>query len=200
MNWLNRNLSTWQGRITTGVALVAAVVAGLWPDHPRSADGVRITAVAVAAVAWLFAELAGAGRPREHDLKLFGAITSTVADRDRRFLSEQDFHNSFQANGYDGIETASRWSGATHEFVDPKLQRLWLPLRERMTSFLNLLATTTGPVGGNVARFTAHPTQGDPDNPAAWTQASIDRLNADATALHVEIENFERHGRRRLGL
>lgn len=61
MKWLNRNLPTWQGRIITGIALVAAVVAGLWPDHPRDADGGRITAVAVAAVAWLFAELAGAG-------------------------------------------------------------------------------------------------------------------------------------------
>ena len=199
IGWLQRSLPTWQGRVTTGVALVAAVTAGLWPDHAREPDGGKITAVAVAAIAWLFAALAGAGKPREHDVKLFETFRTALKERDRRFLADQDFHNSFPAKGFEGLNDIAHWEGVAFEFVDARMQARWALVHAKVTAFIQLLAMNTGPVGGNVAMFTAHPTQGDPENPAEWTQKAIDQLNADATALHAQLEAFERYGRQRLG-
>ncbi len=85
------HLTSLQGRLTAGVALVAAIVIGLWPDHARSVDAAKAAAIGTTALAWLFAEIGGRRAPSEHDLQLFERIVSSIPQRVLDFLKDQDW-------------------------------------------------------------------------------------------------------------
>jgi hypothetical protein len=200
LEWIRRNLPTVQGRLLTGLILIAAVVAGLWPDHERPADGVRITAIVVAAVTWLFAELSGIAAPSQHDLALFERFRSTLHERDRAFLRDQDFDNSFSGDDMAGLREIASWTGVAYEFNDAKLEKEWAAAVKAIDAFVAQVAQHTGPVNAGAGRFSAHPSNSDPMEPADWITKAISSLNAQASLLGKQLEEFERKARRRLGL
>ena len=103
MNRLTRYLPTVQGRVAAGLILVTTVVFGLWPDHPRPFDVARAAAVATAAITWLFAELAGAGPPREHDVALFNQISDILNDDQLTFLRDHDFNHNLHSHSTEPV-------------------------------------------------------------------------------------------------
>jgi len=196
-----QHLTTVQGRITTGCILVVAIVVGLWPDHPRPVDPVRLGAVVTAAIAWLFAEIAGQRAPSAHDTKLFGDIVETLPQRLLNFLSRQDFGvGSYIDPGTGGLHDIANWQGARYAFVDPVIQKRWATTHKNIVEFGNILALNTYPVHGSQDLRTVHPTQGDPEDPAPFVQERIDKLNNGATEIANQIDAFERFARSRLGL
>lgn len=199
MEWIRRSLRTVEGRLLTGATLLGAVVVGLWPDHARPPDGEKIVAVAIAALAWLFAELSGAAKPSEHDLALFERFRSTLRDRDRSFLREQDFDNSFGSNDGAGLREIAGWTGVAHEFNDRNLQARWAATLESVSGFDDLIGLHTGPISAVAGRFSVHPPNSDPMQPKERVSEAITELNAKASALSLQLENFERYARRRLG-
>jgi hypothetical protein len=196
-----QHLTTVQGRIATGCALVAAVVLGLWPVDPRPVDPAKTVAVILAALAWLFAEIAGHRAPSEHDTALFSNLTETVPQRLLDFLRDQDFGVGLYVDpGTGGLHDVAYWQGSRYEFVDPVLNRRWLAVRKNLREFTNTLALNTFPVHGSQDLRTVHPTQGDPEDPAPFVQARIDKLNEGATKLAAQIDAFESFARHRLGI
>lgn len=196
-----QHLTTMQGRITTGCALAVAITVGLWPDHPRPVDAVRLGAVVTAAIAWLFAEIAGPRTPSAHDIKLFESIVETLPQHLLDFLRGQDFGvGSYVDRGTSGLHDVAYWQGSRYAFVDPTLQKRWEATHKTITEFGNILALNTYPVHGAQDLRTVHPTQGDPEDPAPFVQERIDKLNDGATKVANEVDAFERYARQRLGL
>lgn len=197
---LQRLLTSAQGRLTTGTALVVAIVVGLWPDHARPVDPVRLGAVLTAAMAWLFAELAGPGEPRPHDLKLFELLVSKLPEQFLSFLRDHDFGAAYHDPGVGGLYDVAAWQGARYEFVDPALQKRWATLRGEARKFAHDLSHNTFPDDVNANWYTVHPTNGDPGDPQPFVVRRIDLLNAGASALAGRIDEFEGYARERLRL
>lgn len=126
-----QHVTTVQGRLTAGCALAVAIVVGLWPDHPRPVDPVRVGAIITAAIAWLFAELAGQRATSPHDIKLFSDILETLPQHLLDFLRDQDFGvGSYIDPGTGGLHDVAHWRGSRYDFVDPVLNRRWLTTRQ----------------------------------------------------------------------
>lgn len=193
-------LTTAKGRLVTGLALVTAIVVGLWPDHSRSFDPVRAGAIATAAVAWLYAELAGAGTASDHDVKLFNAFRQAVSVEEKNFLLEQDFHFSFVYKYSEGLREIAHWNGAAYEFVDERLQGKWEPLINQVNNFVLLMAQYSAPVQSSANLMTVHPSGGDSDHPEPWVLKEIGKLNASASNLYKNLDEFERFARKRMRL
>lgn len=201
MNKFIQHLTTVQGRITTGCVLLVAIVVGLWPDHPRPVDPVRLGAIITAAIAWLFAEIAGQRTPSPHDTKLFESIVQTLPQELLDFLRNQDFGvGSYIDRGTSGLHAVAYWQGSRYAFVDAVLQKRWATIHTEIAQFGNFLALNTYPAHGSQDLRTVHPTQGDPEDPAPFVQARIDKLNDGATKVADQIDAFERFARHRLGL
>ena len=200
LKWFRRNLPTMQGRLIAGLTLVGTVVVGLWPDTPRPPDGEKIVAIVLAALAWLFAEFSGIGAPSAHDLALFEKFRATLHENDREFLRGQDFDNSFSGNDMAGLRDIASWTGIAYEFNDAKLQKEWATTLISVDGFVGLVAQNTGPINAAAGRFSVHPPNSDPMQPVDWVAKAIPLLNAQATILGKRLEDFERTGRRRLGL
>lgn len=179
---------------------MGAIVAGLWPDHDRPEDGAKITAVVVAGLAWLFAEFSGIAKPSDHDLALFERFRSTLQERERSLLRDHDFDNSFSSNETEGLREIASWAGVAYEFSDPKIEADWVLVLKKVGAFLTMVAKHTGPVRTTADRFSVHPPNLDPMQPQAQISSAIVELNATASALSTQLENFERMTRRRLGL
>jgi hypothetical protein len=195
------HLTSLEGRLTAGVALIAAIVIGLWPDHARPIDPAKAAAVGTAGLAWLFAEIGGRRVPSEHDLKLFEQIVSTIPQQVLDFLKDQDFGvGSYNDPGTGALHEVAYWQGSRFEFTDSALNKKWLAVQRRIKEFANRLALDTFPVHDAENWRTVHPTIGDPEDPEPFVQARIDRLNEGATKVANEIDAFESFGRRRLGL
>ena len=198
--FVRTQLPTVQGRLTAGLALVVAIVVGLWPDHPRPFDVVRAGAILTTAVAWLFAEISSANAVSEHDKGLFSLFRETVKEADKDFLREQDFHFSFVYMKSAGLREMAYWTGAAYEFVDDKIESKWAPLIKEVDAFVGMMAQYAAPVGGNTLLMTVHPTQGDPDDPKPWVLDEIAKLNSAARKLYANLNDFERFARKRLAL
>lgn len=196
-----QHLTTVQGRITTGCALAVAITVGLWPDHPRQVDVVRLGAVITAAIAWLFAEIAGPRAPSPHDLKLFESIVETLRQPLLDFLRDQDFGvGSYIDRGTSSLHDFAYWQGSRYAFIDQVLQKRWEVTHKTITEFADFLALNTYSVHGSQNLRTVHPTLGDPNDPEPFVQTRIDKLNDGATKVADEVDAFERFARKRLGL
>jgi hypothetical protein len=103
LNWITRTLPTLQGRLTTGLALIGAILVGLWPDHARGPDGGKIVAIGLTAIAWLFAELSGGYPPSEHDRVLFQEIQGHFSDGLLNHLGEHDFANDVHKSKFQAL-------------------------------------------------------------------------------------------------
>ena len=182
------------------MVLIGAVVAGLWPDHDRPADGAKIVAIAVAAFGWLFAELSGISKPSEHDLALFEKFRSSLNERDRELLRSHDFDNSFAGNETAGLREIASWTGVAYEFNDAKIEKDWSATRSSVDEFVTLVGKHTGPINGAAGRFSVHPSNSYSMQPQDWVATAITDLSTKGTALSKKLEDFERASRRRLGL
>lgn len=200
LNWLKDNMSTMQGRLGTGVAFLAAVVVGLWPDHAREWDIEKLVAVGGTGIAWLLAELSGASEPSPHDRDLFGRIVERFPDATLEFLRNHDFGASFPRVHLEGVVEVDSWHGARTDFQDAKLQTPWNDIRAKIGQLVEYYVGYTVPMHGNVNLATVHPTNGDPGHPNEHTLAEILQLNNASTALSSALDDFERLARRRLKL
>jgi hypothetical protein len=193
-------LTTVQGRLVTGIILIAMVVKGLWPDHPPPVDPAGVVEILGAALAWLFAELAGMRPPSKHDIELFDEFTDKIPQRIINFLRDHDFGASFHNPGVEGIYDVSSWQGSRFEFLDDFIQKKWNMTHANIVKFANLFALNTSPVHDSIEWLTVHPTMGDPENPEPHIAERIQKLNNAATELANEIDQFERLARKRLNL
>lgn len=192
-------LATVAGRISTGTAMAVAILVGLWPDHAREIDPVRLGAVITTAVAWLAAEIASGRKASEHDLSLFARIVELLPEATIYFLRDHDFDNSFAGNQQQGLFDLATWEGSRRTFLDGALQRKWAPLHADIKAFVSVLAAGTGPVGAGPL-FSAHPDHTDKMSPPDWVAARIKELNEKASALSKKADLFERYARGRLRL
>jgi hypothetical protein len=192
-------LASVAGRISTGTAMAVAILVGLWPDHARQIDPVRLGAVITTVVAWLAAEIASGRKPSEHDVTLFKSIVEVLPSGTVDFLRNHDFHNSYGANQQDGLFELAAWEGSRRQFLDKSLHKRWNALLLSIKSFSAQLAGGTGPVGAG-PMFSAHPDHGDKDNPEPWVAERIDKLNSAASKLSNDIDAFETFARSRLRL
>lgn len=198
-----QQLTTDQGRITTGCALVVAIIVGLWPDHPREIDAAKFGAALMAALAWLFAELGGRRTPSPHDTALFDSIVKTLPQSLLDFLREQDFGvGSYHDPASAALFNMARWEGSRYNFVDPTLNKRWLATWQVIREFATCLARNTFPVRDTDLQDwrTVHPTHGDPEMLEPFVEERIEKLNKGATKAVLEIDAFESFARRRLGL
>jgi hypothetical protein len=192
-------LSTVAGRISTGAAMAVAIMVGLWPDHPRDIDPVRLGAVITTALAWLAAEIMSGRKPSDHDLALFARIIELMPESTVDFLRNHDFDNSFAKAPQDGLFEIADWEGGRRQFLDGALQKKWAPLQAEIKAFVGVLAVGTGPVGAGPL-FSVHPDHTDKMNPPDWVAQRIKELNKKASALSKTADAFERYGRNRLRL
>jgi len=200
LNFIKKYLPTVQGRVLLGFAFVGAVVNGLGVDVSRPFDVEKAGVIAAAAAAWLFAELAGVGTPRPHDLALFARITDQFTPRLNEFLRNQDFWYSFPRVQTNGIREIDSWEGSRHEFQDGALQKRWSPIREQIARFSSLIASKTAPDRLNLNNQTVHPSIGDREEPNEHTRSDIKTLNEASAKLIGDVDAFERFARGRLGL
>jgi hypothetical protein len=107
---------------------------------------------------------------------------------------------SYIDGGTSGLHDVANWQGSRYAFVDPVLQKRWAIVHKDITEFGNTLGMNSHHVHGSQDLWTVHPTQGDPEYPAPFVQARIDKLNDGATKIADQIDAFERFARRRLGL
>lgn len=192
-------LATVAGRISTGTAMAVAILVGLWPDHPREIDPVRLGAVITTIVAWLAAEIASGRKASDHDIALFRKIVETLPEGTVDFLRNHDFNNFYRADQQVGLFDIATWEGSRRQFLDRGLQKQWALLLADIRKFSDDLAAGTGPVAAGPL-FSAHPTHGDKDNPEAWVVERIDKLNSAATSLGGKLDSFETFARGRLRL
>lgn len=192
-------LSTVAGRISTGAAMAVTIMVGLWPDHPRDIDPVRLGAVITTALAWFAAELMSGRKPSDYDLALFARIVELMPESTIEFLRNHDFDNSFAKAPQEGLFEIGEWEGSRRRFLDGTLQKKWAPLQAEIKTFAGALAVGTGPVGAGPL-LSAHPDHTDKMNPPDWVAKRIDELNKKASALSKTADAFERYGRNRLRL
>jgi hypothetical protein len=192
-------LSTVAGRISTGAAMAVAIMVGLWPDHPREIDPVRLGVVITTALAWIAAELMSGRKPSEHDLAFFARIVELMPETTIDFLRNHDFDNSFPKAPQDGLFEIAEWEGNRRQFLDGAMQKKWAPLQAEIKTFARVLAAGTGPVGAGPL-FSAHPDHSDKMNPSDWVTARINELNEKASSLSKTADTFERYARNRLRL
>lgn len=192
-------LATVAGRISTGSAMAVAILVGLWPDHPRDIDPVRLGAVITTIIAWLAAEIVSGRKSSEHDLSLFAKIIELLPESTVDFLRDHDFNNSFAGNQQKGLFEMAEWEGSRRQFLDGPLQKRWAPLQSEIKAFVRELATATGPIGAGPL-FSAHPDHGDKMNPADWVRKHIHTLNEAASTLGRNVDAFETFARHRLRL
>lgn len=198
--WIE-HLTKTQGRITTGCVLALSIAVGLSPDYSQSFDPGKFAAIIVAAIAWLYAELAGHRAPSAHDVTLFKGIVQALPHRLITFLREQDFGVGVYADvGSCSLGEVAHWDGARYTFVDKNIEKRWVELRRNIGEFSFYLAMNTFPVSAGQQTRTVHPTLGDPDCPERFISDRIDKLNNDATKIADQIDEFENYTRRRLGL
>ncbi|MDO9370828.1 MAG: hypothetical protein Q7T68_19870 [Sphingopyxis sp.] len=179
--------------------MAVAILVGLWPDHAREIDPVRLGTVATAAMAWLAAEIASGRKPSEHDLSLFARIVELLPEATIDFLRDHDFDNSFAGNQQKGLFDIAAWEGSRREFLDRALQLRWAPIHADIKAFVSVLVAATGPVGSGPL-FSAHPDHTDKMNPPDWVAQRIRELNEKAAALNKKADLFEHYARRRLRL
>jgi len=195
-----QRLPEMEGRITTGLALVIAITIGLWPDHPRPVSIEKAAAIAVATLAWLFANLSGNLKPKDHDVALFDQYRENVTDGQLAFLKDSDFAVSFERSNLNGLREINYWDGPRYEFLDNKLQAAWAEARVLNQNFLSLVGQYTIPVRGAQTRSTVHPDGGDPEEPADWVVEQYTELNNAADVLYKKLESFERMAHARLSI
>ncbi|WP_375391897.1 hypothetical protein [uncultured Sphingomonas sp.] len=195
-----RTLPTWQGRLVAGVALIGAIVVGLWPDHPRDIDAEKLVAVVLTGAAWLFAELANSGGVSEHDRKLFASIESQFSDGVLAHLREHDFAVDVHKTKASALWDLGYMEGSRYRFLDRPLQAKWSELFAALREFNNLQAEYLSPSSTNGDALTIH-LHGEPRYPVpASVQAEIKKLNEAAPALERLFNEFAALARRRLGL
>lgn len=192
-------LATVGGRISTGVAMSVAISVGLWPDHTREIDPVRLGAVITTIVAWLAAEIAGGRKPSDQDVTPYNSIVEALPAGTVDFLRNHDFNDCYGANQQAGLFDVATWEGSRRQSLGRALQKRWAPLRADIKAFSSDLAMDTGPVGAGPL-FSVHPDHGDRDYPEDWVVKAIGKLNTSATALSGKIDGFETFARGRLRL
>lgn len=192
-------LATVGGRISTGIAMAVAILVGLWPDHAREIDPVRLGAVITTIAAWLAAEIASGRKPSDHDVALYNSIVEALPGGTVDFLRNHDFNDSYGVIQQAGLFDVATWEGSRRQFLDRGLQKRWAPLLADIKAFSRELATGSGPVGAGPL-FSVHPDHGDRDHPEEWVAKTIDKLNKSATALSGRIDGFETFARGRLRL
>ena len=192
--------SVW-ARIGLGLAAVAAVSVFLWPDENWQLDAAQLVAALTALALWIWSEITSVERAvSPHDLELFENFRRAYGPGAKSLLRDQDFGHSFVFKKADGLFEMSHWDDATYEYVDPKVQEKWEPVRVKTEEFTAMLARHTGPLGGNSSLGTVHPDQGNPDFPEDFVVKRIDELNDAAQSLFASLEEFERSARKRLKL
>ena len=179
--------------------MAVAILVGLWPDHAREVDPVRLGVVLTTAMAWLAAEIASGRKPSEHDLSLFARIVELLPEDTIDFLRDHDFDNSFAGNQQQGLFNIATWEGSRRKFLDGALQRKWAPLQADIKAFVSALAAGTGPVGAGPL-FSAYPDNIDKMNPPDWVADRIKELNEKASVLSKKADSFEHYARERLRL
>lgn len=183
------------------MAAVGAVVVLLRPDEHWEFDAAALIGALTALVLWFWAEITSVERTvSSHDLELFENFRKAYGSGEKSLLRDQDFDHSFIFNKTEGLFEISHWDDAAFEYVDPKVQEKWRPVRAQTETFAAMIATHTGPVGGNSNLGTVHPDQGDPDFPEDFIVKRIDELNDAAQTLFARLEEFERFARKRLKL
>jgi hypothetical protein len=202
MNWLIRTLPTWQGRLLTGAALVAAAVAAtISAMDPRLTAAARIALfipLIPTLLAWFFATIAGGNSPHPHDIKLFESIIELLTADERDFLRSHDFGNNFQLSHMKGVAEIDHWQGAPYEFLDRILQKQWAHVKAKIRNFHELVALTTAPVHGDAHFQTVYPRLIDPEDPPLKVKLEIRALNDAATSVSESLNAFEPVARRKL--
>lgn len=126
VGWINKYVTVWQSRIALGLAFFAALAVGLWPDHARNIDPMRLSACILTGFAWLAAELASAvTKVSNHDIALFERIRNIINDEALTFLREHDFAHYTHVRSTEPMNQIAEWHGPNFMFNDRAIQRRW---------------------------------------------------------------------------
>jgi len=150
MDWLLGKLESWQARLATGIAMMSAMVAFLWPSADWEFDWPAFSALLASIAVWLLAVLKGANEVHPRDVQLLKDFRLLVTDAEREFLKEYDFATPFHRERWKGVrEVSVGWDDPRHDFMDRRIQAKWHPLRTQLIAFRDLVAGTTAPLRGS---------------------------------------------------
>jgi len=180
--------------------MMAALLAFVPPHTGWTPDPVKGIALAITAAAWLAIALRGAATPQPHDVRLLNRIFELVTQPERAFLRSHDFLADFSLESMKGVrEIAVTWVGSSYDFLDPRLQREWAPLKQSIVAFRDLMARTTAPADGDVWLQTVKTVlDRETGEISQRTQDEAVALNEAAEKLSKLLDTFEPHARRRL--
>lgn len=192
-------LGSSEGRLTTGAALIGAIVVGLWPDQSREFDPAKASAIALTAIAWLYAELGASGSVSSHDVNLFKKIEEFIGEDVEELLLNQDFYASAPTGPIGKLNHFSTWKGADHEFLDKRLQNEWTALGVRVTELSNLFVKHLGPNSiGN--RYTVKVKNGGWDQQPEHLWKAAEAINEKSATVYKQLQTFKTSSRKRLSL
>ena len=194
-----QNLQSSQVRFTCVCALLGAVVVGLWPDHARPVDPAKTIAVTLAAIAWIFVEIASAQKPRQHDIDFHGRITGVLTDDVLYFLRNQDFLCSLDRNEINPIGIISSWHGSRYEFLDIKIQKKWSNFVKQITKLDRLFGEHLNPNDRGNRLSTMFDVKDEWNIPKNIIDA-VTELNDLASRIYHDFNEFDKYARNRLNL
>ncbi|OYX09562.1 MAG: hypothetical protein B7Z08_04845 [Sphingomonadales bacterium 32-68-7] len=144
--------------------------------------------------------MAGAGKPREHDIDLYNRISGIMDDDALTFLQQHDFNMDFQQSRTEPMSKIANWHGARYEFLDAGLQKKWKLVREQIDGLAGQYVAKLVPRSTGQGMLTAHLLGYERHNQPAHAVAEVQELNRTATKLYEDYNQFDRYARRRLGL
>ena len=199
MRWLLDRLDTWQARVATGLAMLGALAGLLSPDSHWTLDWKALAAFVVSFIAWAITTLRGAGKISKHDVDLFDRFRELVTDDERRFLDSHDFLAPFYRERCTGLRSvALDWNDPRHDFIDKRIQRAWVPLRDKLTELQGLIGVSTMPTDRNPEILTVKHARDRAGPLSEETRSEAAAMNAAASAIVVLLDKFEHLARRRL--
>ncbi len=202
MHGIIQSLATWQARLLTGLACMAAVgAAAAAATNPHLTVAARImiaSPLVPAAVTWILATISGGNTAHPHDVRLFERIVGLLSPDERHFLRTHDFGSNFSLGRLPAVRDISHWEGPEYAFLDGKLQKRWGAVKVQIDALCGLIAQTTAPSPGSANLQTVYPRSVDPEDPPRRVILEIKALNDAATAVSKELDAFEPIARRRL--
>ncbi|HEY0413198.1 MAG TPA: hypothetical protein VGD66_08650 [Allosphingosinicella sp.] len=192
-------LSSVAGRLTAGIAMAVAILVGLYPDHPRPVDPVRLGVVITTVLAWLLAEVGSGRKASPHDIALFQKVRELLPQATIDFLRHHDFKTAFHMDRQGGLHELASWEGSRYEFLDRALQRRWRKVHHQIKETSVALVQATGPVG-TTTLLSANLPQLRTNSTSDRGEERINELNLRCSKLSESVDTFETIARARLNL
>jgi len=192
-------LTSVAGRITAGAAVALTISVGLYPDHPRPIDPVRLGAVITAVLTWILAEIASGRKPSAHDVALFGKIIDLIPPATVDFLRNHNFDDAFHSDRQGGLHELADWDGSRYQFSDRVLQRRWKKVHRDIQNMSEALVRETGPIASTTL-LTARRDVSTGEIAEDAAAHHVNELNRISSGLSKSMDGFEAYARGRLGL